>query len=107
MPVVALCLGSVAGLGAARVVTSHYSVMVRGTSQLFVAGPPVVARLGEHVDKEELGGSEIHGRNGAVDDVVDTEHDAFARARSLPLLSPAVGRRPATPGRADRRPRAP
>jgi acetyl-CoA carboxylase carboxyltransferase component len=83
VPVVALCLGSVAGLGAARVVTSHYSVMVRGTSQLFVAGPPVVARLGEHVDKEGLGGSEIHGRNGAVDDVVDTEHDAFARARAF------------------------
>src|SRR5438876_9133811 len=83
VPVVALCLGSVAGWGAARVVTSHYSVMVRGTSQLFVAGPPVVARLGEHVDKEELGGSEIHGRNGAVDDVVDTEHDAFARARAF------------------------
>ena len=60
VPVVSLCLGSVAGLGAARVVTSHYSVMVRGTSQLFVAGPPVVARLGEDVDKEQLGGSAIH-----------------------------------------------
>ena len=108
VPVVALCLGSVAGLGAARVVTSHYSVMVRGTSQLFVAGPPVVARLGEHVDKEELGGSEIHGRNGAVDDVVDTEHDAFARAPSLPLVSPA-GRSTTSPPRrrSDRRPRAP
>src|SRR5437899_1879637 len=34
VPVVSLCLGSVAGLGAARIVTSHYSVMVRGTSQL-------------------------------------------------------------------------
>ncbi len=83
VPVVSLCLGSVAGLGAARVVTSHYSVMVRGTSQLFVAGPPVVARLGEHVDKEQLGGSEIHGRNGVVDDVVDDERDAFARAQAF------------------------
>src|SRR5437773_10119983 len=83
VPVVSCCLGSVAGLGAARVVTSHYSVMVTVTSQLFVAGPPVVARLGEEVDKEALGGSEIQGRNGAVDDVVDTEHDAFARARAF------------------------
>src|SRR4029450_8566407 len=89
--VVALCLGSVAGLGAARVVTSHHSVMVRGTSQLFVAGPPVVARLGEQGDKEQVGGSEIHGRNGSVDDVVDTEHDAFARARAfLAYLPPSV-----------------
>src|SRR5258705_8939284 len=78
VPVVSCCLGSVAGLGAARVVTSHYSVMVKGTSQLFVAGPPVVARLGEEVDKESLGGSAIHTRNGAVDDEVPTEAEAFA-----------------------------
>src|SRR3954452_8234017 len=81
VPVVSLALGSVAGLGAARVVTSHYSVMVKGTSQLFVAGPPVVARLGEDVDKETLGGSAIHTRNGAVDDEVASEAEAFARVR--------------------------
>src|SRR5579883_1979502 len=38
VPVVGACLGPVAGLGAVRVVTSHFSLMVRGTSQLFVAG---------------------------------------------------------------------
>ncbi|MFP3361330.1 carboxyl transferase domain-containing protein, partial [Planococcus sp. SIMBA_143] len=42
IPVVAACLGSVAGLGAARVAASHFSVMVEDTSQLFVAGPPIV-----------------------------------------------------------------
>src|SRR6476659_199718 len=83
VPVVSCCLGSVAGLGAARVVTSHYSVMVQGTSQLFVAGPPVVARLGEEVDKESLGGSAIHTRNGAVDDEVATETDGFTRVRQF------------------------
>src|SRR5262249_59136259 len=41
VPIVALGLGSVAGMGAARVCASHYSVMVRGTSQLFAAGPPL------------------------------------------------------------------
>jgi len=46
VPVVALALGPVAGLGAARAVTSHYSVMVKGLSQVFVAGTPVVFRLG-------------------------------------------------------------
>ncbi|CAN5827611.1 propionyl-CoA carboxylase subunit beta [soil metagenome] len=81
VPVVALALGSVAGLGAARVVSSHCAVMVKGTSQVFVAGPPVVARLGEHVDKEELGGSHIHARNGVVDAEVGTEEEAFELAR--------------------------
>src|SRR5262249_51972286 len=44
VPVVALGLGSVAGLGAARLAASHYSIMTRN-SAMFVAGPPVVKRL--------------------------------------------------------------
>jgi acetyl-CoA carboxylase carboxyltransferase component len=83
VPVVSLALGSVAGLGAARTVASHYSIMVSGLSQVFVAGPPVVARLGEHVTKEELGGTHIHARNGVVDDEVDTEEEAFTRTRKF------------------------
>src|SRR3954469_11511908 len=70
VPVVSLALGSVAGLGAARVVASHYSLMVRDISQVFVAGPPLVAHLGETVTKEDLGGAHIHGHNGTVSDVV-------------------------------------
>ena len=81
VPVVALALGSVAGLGAARVVASHYSVMVKETSQMFVAGPPVVARVAEEISKNDLGGSDIHTRNGAVDDEVDSEDAAFEAAR--------------------------
>jgi len=52
VPVVALGLGSVAGLGAARLVASHYSVMTK-SSAMFVAGPPVVARLGQDLSKQE------------------------------------------------------
>ncbi len=81
VPVVALALGSVAGLGAARVAASHYSVMVKETSQMFVAGPPVVARVAEEISKNDLGGSDIHTRNGAVDDEVESEDAAFEAAR--------------------------
>jgi acetyl-CoA carboxylase carboxyltransferase component len=81
VPVVALGLGSVAGLGAARLASSHYSLMVEGISHMFIAGPPVVARAGQTVTKDELGGSDIHARAGAVDDVVASEADAFAQAR--------------------------
>ena len=83
VPVVSLALGPVAGLGAARVATSHYSLMVKGQSQMFVAGPPVVARLGEQVTKEELGGSSIHTRNGAVDDEVESEEEAFEHTKTF------------------------
>ena len=81
VPVVALGLGSVAGLGAAQMAASHYSVMTKGTAAMFVAGPPVVARLGEHRDKQELGGWEVQCRAGAVDHAAEDEDDAFACAR--------------------------
>ncbi|MBW2236015.1 MAG: methylmalonyl-CoA carboxyltransferase [Deltaproteobacteria bacterium] len=83
VPVAAAALGPVAGLGAARVAASHFSVMVRGTSQLFVAGPPVVRRaLGRDLGKEELGGSHIHARgSGAVDNEAESEADALEQVR--------------------------
>jgi propionyl-CoA carboxylase beta chain len=81
VPVVALALGPCAGLGAGRVATSHYSVMVKGQSQVFVAGPPVAKAIGETIDKEGLGGWEIQAKNGVVDDAVNSEHEAFARAK--------------------------
>lgn len=81
VPVVAMALGPCAGLGAARVAASHYAVMVKGLSQVFAAGPPVVKALGEDLTKEELGGWEIHARNGVCDEAVDTEEEAFAAVR--------------------------
>ncbi len=81
VPVVALALGPCAGLGAARVAASHFAVMVKGLSQVFAAGPPVVKAIGEDLTKEELGGWEIHCKNGVADLAVDTEADALAAAR--------------------------
>jgi acetyl-CoA carboxylase carboxyltransferase component len=83
LPVVAAALGPVAGLGAARVAAAHFSVMVRGTSQVFVAGPPVVRRaLGKEIDKESLGGAELHARgSGVVDNEAASEEEAFAQIR--------------------------
>jgi acetyl-CoA carboxylase carboxyltransferase component len=85
VPVVALALGPCAGLGAARMVASHYSVMVRGLAQIFTAGPAVVAGLGtgENLDKEQLGGADIHTRNGVIDDEAESEDQAFAMARAF------------------------
>jgi len=83
VPIASAALGPVAGLGAARVSASHFSVMARGTSQVFVAGPPVVRRaLGREVAKDELGGAHIHARgSGAVDNEAIDEDDALAQIR--------------------------
>src|SRR4051794_21556584 len=76
VPVVGLGLGSVAGLGAARLAPTHYSVMTKN-SAMFVAGPPVVKRLGQDLTKQELGGSDIQTRAGGIDHAVETEEEAF------------------------------
>lgn len=83
VPVVALALGPCAGLGAGRVGASHYSVMVKEMSQVFVAGPPVARAIGEDVTKEELGGWNIQAKNGTVDEAVETEAEAFEKARQF------------------------
>lgn len=90
VPVVALALGPTAGMGAARTVASHYSIMVKGLSQIFAAGPVVAAQIGEELSKEELGGSEIHTRNGVVDEEVASEDEAFAFARRFLSYLPSM-----------------
>lgn len=108
IPTVGLGLGSVAGLGAARLAATHYSVMVKDISAMFVAGPPVVARLGQNLTKNELGGWEIQLRAGAVDEAVDSEDEAFAAARRFLSYMPQSafdlaprGERGDDPGRRD------
>ena len=95
-PSVSLALGSVAGIGAARVATSHYSVIVKDSAQMMIAGPALVdwASLGD-VSKEELGASKIHTRNGAIDDEASSEAEAFAMAkRFLSYLPSSVDELP-------------
>ena len=71
-------------------------MMVKGTRHLFVAGPVVVNQLGtETVDKESLGGSSIHTRNGTVDDEVATEAGGVRPHPPVPLVPAELGRRAA------------
>lgn len=92
VPVANVLLGSVVGLGAAKAVLGHFSVMVRDIAQLFVAGPPVVAHaMGYDITKEELGDWRIHCRNGSVDNLAESEDDALAQTRRfLSYLPPNV-----------------
>ena len=89
VPRIGLGLGSVAGLGAAHLAAAHYSVMIKDKSALFVAGPPVVERLGQKLTKNELGGWEISLKAGSVDDAVATEEEAFERVRRFLSYMPS------------------
>lgn len=85
VPVASAVLGSVAGIQAIFAPLSHFSVMVKGISQLFPGGPPVVkAALGIDITKEELGGDDIHvRRSGCIDNLALTELDAFEQIRQF------------------------
>ncbi len=99
VPVVSCAMGPVAGFPAGRLVASHFSVMVKDTSQVMVAGPAVVERaLGRSLTKEELGGWRIHTRSGIVNNVADSEQEALDQAsqflsylpNSVNQLSPRI-----------------
>lgn len=80
VPVASAAMGPVAGMPAARLAASHFTVMVRGSSQVMIAGPALVERaLGKAFSKEELGGHAVHLRSGVVHNLADSEADALAQ----------------------------
>lgn len=83
VPVVCAVMGTAAGGPAGRAILAHWSVMVKGTSQVFAAGPPVVERsLGQKIDKEALGGAAVAvDMAGTIDNAADSEADCFAMIR--------------------------
>ena len=110
VPVAAGIMGSVAGAPAAYALMSHFTVMIKGQSQIFPSGPPVVRRaIGETLDKEELGGYQMHVHDsGQVDNEAENEEDAFNQIKQfisyLPNTTSDVAPRVETGDPPDRRP---
>ena len=105
VPRVALGLGSVAGLGAAHLAAAHYSVMVKDKSALFVAGPPVVERLGPEAHEERAGrlADPAQARAPSTTRSTPRRRPSRARGASCPTCRP----RSTTCRRAARRPTIP
>ncbi|MEM7363166.1 MAG: carboxyl transferase domain-containing protein [Pseudomonadota bacterium] len=85
VPVAAAVLGSVAGLPAVDSCLAHFNVMVKGISQVFPGGPPVVkAALGMDISKEDLGDerSQVYGA-GVIDNLARDEDEAFDMVRQF------------------------
>lgn len=91
VPVVSAVLGTAAGGPAGRAILSHFSVMVRNTSQIFAAGPPVVKRsLGQTIDKDKLGGARVAvDEAGTIHNAADTEAEVFVQIRRFLSFMPA------------------
>jgi 3-methylcrotonyl-CoA carboxylase beta subunit len=82
---VAVVLGHCTAGGAYVPALSDYSVIVRGTGAIFLAGPPLVkAATGEDVTVDELGGCDMHTSvSGTADYPASSEEEAIAMARDI------------------------
>lgn len=93
IPNLGAVLGPAIGLGAARVVACHFSVMSADIGSLFNAGPSVVqsATFEEGLSLTDLGGPAIHCTNGTVDNLAPNEAACFEQLRTVLSFLPNSG----------------
>lgn len=83
IPIAAIAMGPCAGLGAVKAGCAHFSVIVKEIGQVMAGGPVVAERagMGTKIDKNEMGGSQVHTRSGVIDNEAVDEDDAMAQVR--------------------------
>lgn len=93
IPNLGAVLGPAIGLGAARAVSCHFSVMAADVGSLFNAGPKVVAgaTFEEGLSFTELGGPAMHCTNGTIDNYAVNEAEAFEQIRTVLQYLPNCG----------------
>lgn len=96
IPQIAVVHGTCVAGGAYVPSLCEQVVIVRNQGYMFLGGPEITfAATGEKVDKETLGGAEMHTRvSGVTDHIADDDRHALAIARELiadlPLPTPYV-----------------
>jgi propionyl-CoA carboxylase beta chain len=102
VPQISLVMGPCAGGAVYSPAITDFTVMVDGTSHMFITGPDVIRTVtGEDVGFEELGGARTHTtRSGNAHYRADDEHDAVEYVRELLSYLPSnnLDLPPAEPG---------
>jgi propionyl-CoA carboxylase beta chain len=85
VPQISAIMGQCAGPAAYSPVLADFTLMVKGSSQLFLAGPEAArAVLGEQTTIEELGGARTHGeKSGVAHMAADDEAGCLRAVRGL------------------------
>lgn len=93
IPNLGMVLGPAIGLGAARVVCTHFSVMAGDIGSLFNAGPKVVegATFEEDLSFQDLGGPGVHCTNGTIDNLAENEAQCFEQVKTVLGYLPDYG----------------
>ncbi len=91
IPQISAVMGPCIGVASYSPALTDFILMVRGTSQMFITGPPVIKEvLGEEVTMEELGGVRVHSEVSGVADLVSADDEAcLAQIRALLGFLPA------------------
>lgn len=99
IPNLGAVVGPAIGLGAARVVSTHFSVMAADIGSLFNAGPKVVegATFEEGLSFADLGGPYVHCTNGTIDNLAKDEAECFEQIRTVLGYLPDCGQLQAPP----------
>ncbi|KAF7716439.1 Methylmalonyl-CoA decarboxylase, subunit alpha [Penicillium ucsense] len=93
IPNLGAVVGPAIGLGAARVVSCHFSVMAADVGALFNAGPKVVegATFEEGLSFQDLGGPLVHCTNGTIDNLAANEEQCLEQIRVVLGFLPNSG----------------
>lgn len=107
IPQITVSHGNATAGGAYQVALSDYVILVRGQTQLFLAGPPLLkAATGEVADHETLGGAEMHATVSQTGEyLAENDQDGIRQARLVVSQLPPDAGRALTPDQAPRPPR--
>ncbi len=99
IPNLGAVVGPAIGLGAARVVCTHFSVMAEDVGTLFNARPKVVegVTFEEGLSFQDLGGPMMHCTNGTIDNIAKDEEGCFEPIRTVLGYLPNCGQLEAPP----------
>ena len=90
VPQISGIFGPCAGGAVYSPALTDFTLMVRGTSYMFLTGPAVVKSVtGEVVDQEQLGGASVHAsKSGVAHFAADSEQEGIATIKALLAFLP-------------------
>ena len=96
VPQISLIMGPCAGGAVYSPALTDFTIMVRGSSYMFVTGPDVVKTVThEEITQDELGGANVHSKHTGVADLAfDNDIEALLQVRRLFNFLPLNNRAP-------------
>ena len=85
IPQISAIMGPCIGVASYSPALTDFIIMVQGSSQMFITGPPVIKEvLGEEISMEELGGAKLHSEvSGVADLVTKNDEECLSLIRRL------------------------